>query len=155
MRRIPYAIGLSLLWRWLCTWPQPRWNWPRAANLDEQELLGLTNAPAHLLPRRLLGDDDEVQIVNSGDGAARDVVVHVLILERPRRSLVRAGDSLVIGARSGYILDLRAASLPVRGIPDGIWVRCSWSNRDETTAESWAEQNPHDGVFVETSSPVD
>ena len=154
MRRIVSAIGLSSLWRWLRTCPQPRWNWPRPANLDERDRLGLTDAPAHLLPRRLLGDGDEVQIVNSGDGAARDVVVHVLILERPQRSLIRAADSPVIGARSGYIVDLHDAALPVGGLPDGVWVRCTWRNHDETISESWAQQNPQDASFAETASPL-
>ncbi len=150
MRRIPRSI-----WRWLRTWPQPRWNWPRPANLDERARLGLTDAPAHLLPRRLLGDDDEVQIVNSGDGAARDVVVQAFTIERPARTIGRAGDSPVIGARSGYIVDLHGAVLPGAGIPNGVWVRCTWRNHDETISESWARQDPEDAAFVETASPLD
>jgi hypothetical protein len=101
-----------------------------------------------------LGDDDEVQIVNSGDGAARDVVVD-LFIRQPPRSLVRAGDSPVIGARAGYIVDLHAAALPIGELPDGVWVRCSWRNHDETISESWAQQDPEDAAFVETASPLD
>ena len=154
MRRIVSTIGLSSLWRWFRTWPQPHWNWPYPTNLDERDRLGLTAAPAYLLPRLLLSNDDEVQIVNSGDGAARDVVVHVLILQRPQRTLIRAADSPVIGARSGYIVDLHDAVLPVDGLPDGVWVHCTWCNHDETVAESWAQQNPQDSSFVETASPL-
>ena len=143
----PFLRPLTATWRWLRTWPQLRWSWPRPANLVQRDRLGLTDAPAHLLPRRLLGYAGELEIANSGDGAARDVVAQVFF-----EGSARAGDSTVIGAKARYIVDLAAAVPPISALPDGVWVHLSWRNHDEKISGSWAQQDGD--VFVEAESPL-
>ena len=67
----------------------------------------------------------------------------------------RRAELPVLGARTRYIVDLRAVALATADLADGIWLHLTWRDHDDSTHESWARAEITDSqAFVEVDSPL-